>query len=236
MHGSLAMIRALVSNLQQSLNKIDLAHAEIVLCPPVIYLNEVNNLVRGSKLKLGAQDVSYALSGAYTGQVSATMLLDYNCEYVLLGHSERRQHAAETDADVAKKLFTSLQVGLKPILCVGEGLQAQQQGKAEEVLVKQLAILQDINLVRELKGQPLFIAYEPVWAIGTGRAATFEHVAKMHDFIREHVAGIPVSILYGGSVKANNAKELLSLQQVDGLLVGGASLLAQEFLNICGVN
>lgn len=222
----------LVTELRQGLGEID--NVEKVLCPPFVSLAPLKELIEGSLIKLGAQNIYFEPKGAYTGEVSPLMLADL-CEYVIIGHSERRQYFGENGGIVNKKVKAALTVGLKPILCIGERLEDNEAGRTEEVVTEQLkSSLAGIDYLDEL-----VIAYEPVWAIGTGKAATGEQANGTIGFIRYSVSqlfGKPVShdmrILYGGSVTAANATEFMQQPEIDGALVGGASLKATEFLNI----
>ena len=209
----------------------------VAVCPPFPYLDRVRDALRGSNAALGAQNLYPEREGAFTGEVSPGMLADVGCKYVILGHSERRHKLGETDEFINRKVLAALQAGLQVILCVGETLAEREAGKMEEVATTQLAGgLAQIG--REMMSR-LSIAYEPVWAIGTGRNATPEQAQLAHAFIRRQIAdqvGSEVAralvIQYGGSVKADNAASLLSQPDVDGALVGGASLKADEFLAI----
>jgi triosephosphate isomerase (TIM) len=210
--------------------------AACVICPPFVYLHEAARLLRDSILSLGAQDVCAEAHGAFTGEVSAAMLKDVGCEYVIVGHSERRLLYRENDQLVARKFAAAHSKGLVPILCVGEQLADREAGRTNEVVGRQL------DAVLELCGAGALghglIAYEPVWAIGTGRNATPEQAQEVHAFIRARVGerdakiAAATRILYGGSVKAGNAAELFAMPDVDGGLIGGASLKADEFLTI----
>ncbi len=203
---------------------------QMILCPPHAWLGQVGWTIANSKLALGGQDCHQAEKGAYTGNVSAPMLNDLGCTYVIVGHSERRQYNNETNELVKQKAEVALKNGLTPIVCVGETEAERTSGNHETSVGKQLAeSLPDNGNV--------IVAYEPVWAIGTGKTATNDDVANMHRFIRAQVAkqvtgGDKIPLLYGGSVKAANAAEILAIQDVNGVLVGGASLQADEFLNI----
>ena len=234
MHGSRAETAALVEELLA--NAPAKPAAGCVICPPFVYLYEAARLLRGSIFSLGAQDVCADSHGAFTGEVSAAMLKDVGCEYVIVGHSERRLLYRETDQLVARKFAAAHSKGLVPILCVGEQLADREAGRTNEVVGRQL------DAVLELCGAGALghglIAYEPVWAIGTGRNATPEQAQEAHAFIRARVGGrdakiaAATRILYGGSVKAGNAAELFAMPDVDGGLIGGASLKADEFLTI----
>jgi len=210
--------------------------ASCVVCPPFPYLQEVGRLLRGSVLSLGGQDVCADAQGAFTGEVSAAMLKDVGCEYVIVGHSERRLLYRESDQLVARKFAAAHARGLTPILCVGEQLAEREAGRTHEVVARQLDVVLDLCGAGALEQGVL--AYEPVWAIGTGRNATPEQAQDVHAFIRARVGArdariaAATRILYGGSVKAGNAAELFAMPDVDGGLIGGASLKADEFLNI----
>jgi triosephosphate isomerase (TIM) len=206
----------------------------VALCVPAPYLASVAALVQGSPMAVGAQDVSQHDAGAYTGEVSAAMLKDLGVRYAIVGHSERRQYHGETDAVVAAKAQKSLACGVTPIVCVGETLQEREAGQTEEVVKRQLAAVIHTNghCISEI-----VVAYEPVWAIGTGKTASPEQAQEVHAVLRaqllaatSHAARIP--ILYGGSMNAANAAQLLAQPDIDGGLVGGASLKAADFLSI----
>jgi len=205
-----------------------------VICPPFVSLASIKDLIKGSSVKLGAQNIYYEEKGAFTGEISPLMLADL-CEYVIIGHSERRQYFSETVEMIDKKVKAALQVELKPILCIGERLEENEAGKTEEVLTRQLTASSD--RLYYLGG--LVIAYEPVWAIGTGKSATGDEANKTIGFIRQmisqqHGSNIAnnVRILYGGSVTADNIAEFMAQPEIDGALVGGASLKADDFLSI----
>jgi len=208
-----------------------------MVCPPFVYLQETSRFLKDSDVALGAQSLCAEAQGAFTGEVSGTMLLDVGCRYVLVGHSERRQSYGESDALVARKFVAAQASGLVPVLCVGETLEEREAGRTTEVVARQLDAVLAVSRVSAF-GQAV-IAYEPVWAIGTGRTATPEQAQEVHAMIRGRVAaldakiGASVRILYGGSVKASNARELFSMADIDGGLVGGASLKADEFAQIC---
>jgi triosephosphate isomerase len=210
---------------------------DLLVCPPFVYLLEVNEIVKSSPVALGAQNMYHEPNGAFTGEVSAAMLLDAGCTYVILGHSERRHILGETDADVNKKTAAALAAGLTPIVCVGELLDERESGQTGSVIRRQF----DGSLANITADQieKVVIAYEPVWAIGTGKVATPEQAEEVHAELRglltqryNDKSSANVRILYGGSVKASNAKDLLSQPNIDGALVGGASLKAEDFLGI----
>jgi len=222
----------LVKAMRDELDKI--ANVDKVICPPFVSLAAVGKLIEGSSIKLGAQNLFFAEKGAYTGEISPLMVADL-CEFVIIGHSERRQYFNETGEVVNKKIVAALKVGLKPILCVGERLEENEAGRTEEVVTEQLgSSLAGIDYINGM-----IIAYEPVWAIGTGRAATGEQANETISLIRRNITklysdGIAqnMRILYGGSVTAANATEFMKQPEIDGALVGGASLKATEFLSI----
>ncbi|MGB7903183.1 MAG: triose-phosphate isomerase [Steroidobacteraceae bacterium] len=235
MHGSRAENASLVSGLLDLLQPGK--RAEILLCPPFPYLMETGRLLKDSGVALGAQSVCAESQGAFTGEVSAAMLKDVGCRYVLVGHSERRQLFRESDALVARKFVAAQGQGLVPVLCVGETLEEREGDQTTGVVSRQLEAVLAVSGVQALAGA--VIAYEPVWAIGTGRTASPEQAQEVHAMIRAKVAerdgtiGGSVRILYGGSVKASNAQELFAMPDIDGGLVGGASLKADEFARIC---
>lgn len=213
------------------------ALAEIVICPPFPYLAQVQAALKGSALRLGAQSVCGQDSGAYTGEVAAPMLKDFGCRYVLVGHSERRQMFGESDVQVAAKFAAAGRNELIPVLCVGESAEEREAGKTAAVVSAQVeAVLQQVGIAAF---GAAVIAYEPVWAIGSGVAATPENAQAVHAQIRSTLArydanvASTVRILYGGSVNAANAAEFAVQQDIDGALVGGASLIAEEFVSIC---
>jgi len=206
--------------------------SELAVCAPFVYLPQLGELLKESKVSVGAQDMSVHLVGAYTGEVAASMLTDFGCDYVIVGHSERRQYHHESDLLVAQKALTAVKSGLTPIVCLGESLEQREASDTLGVIGRQLHAIQAV-----LTGESLakvVIAYEPVWAIGTGLTASPEQAQEVHHFIRETLgsAGQDVPLLYGGSVKAANARELFAQADIDGALVGGASLDANEFIQI----
>ena len=210
--------------------------ADCVVCPPFVYLQEVGRMLRDTPIVLGAQDTCADASGAFTGEVSAGMLKDVGCKYVLVGHSERRLIYRESEQLVARKFAAALAKSLVPVLCVGEQLADREASRTEEVIGRQLDVVLEL-CGPEALGQGV-VAYEPVWAIGTGRNATPQQAQEVHAFIRARIAARDARIagdtriLYGGSVKAGNAAELFAMPDVDGGLIGGASLKADEFLAI----
>jgi len=235
MHGSRAENASLVSGLLDLLQPGK--RAEILLCPPFPYLMETGRLLKDSGVALGAQSVCAESQGAFTGEVSAAMLKDVGCGYVLVGHSERRQLFGESDALVARKFMAAQGQGLVPVLCVGETLEERESDQTTNVVTRQIEAVLAVTGVQSLARA--VIAYEPIWAIGTGRTASPEQAQEVHAMIRSKVAerdgiiGGSVRILYGGSVKASNAQELFAMPDIDGGLVGGASLKADEFARIC---
>jgi triosephosphate isomerase len=232
MHKTIAEAAAFVDAL---LPRIAATQHDVVLCPPYLALSEVVERSRGSAVRVAAQNMHEEMSGAFTGEVSASMLVEVDVDAVILGHSERRQHFGESDEALARKLPAALAAGLEPILCVGESEEARDGGQTEAVLERQLQA--DLAAVEATDLARVVIAYEPIWAIGTGRTATPEQAqeacAYIRDVLREHGGEADaVRVLYGGSVKPANAAELLALPDVDGALVGGASLDAEDFAAI----
>ncbi len=235
MHGGLDANRVLVEALLREAGRS--AGAGVAICVPFPYLSQVADLLRGSVVALGAQNVSEHASGAFTGEVSARMLGEFRCRYVIVGHSERRALYGETDQQVAAKFRSAVEAGLTPILCVGEQLEERERGATADVVLRQLdAILASSGASGLSKA---VLAYEPVWAIGTGRTATPAQAAEVHALLRARVAksdakvAADLAILYGGSVKGSNAGELFAMPDIDGGLIGGASLKADEFISIC---
>ncbi len=235
MHGGLDANRALVEALLREAGRS--AGAAVAICVPFPYLSQVADLLRGSVVALGAQNVSEHASGAFTGEVSARMLGEFGCRYVIVGHSERRALYGETDQQVAAKFRSAVEAGLTPILCVGEQLEERERGATADVVLRQLdAVLASSGASGLSKA---VLAYEPVWAIGTGRTATPAQAAEVHALLRARVAtsdakvAADLAILYGGSVKGSNAGELFAMPDIDGGLIGGASLKADEFISIC---
>ena len=232
MNGSLAANAALIGELLAGIGQ---PACDVAVCVPAVYLAQVQLLLAGQGgIALGAQDVSQHESGAYTGDVSAAMLKELGARYVIVGHSERRQYQGETDAQVAVKAQRALAAGLTPIVCVGETLREREQGETESVVGRQLSAVIQLNGERLAD---LVVAYEPVWAIGTGRTATPEQAQAVHAALRALLAAADlqaagVRILYGGSMNAGNAAELLAQPDIDGGLIGGASLKARDFLKI----
>ncbi len=232
MHGSLAENAALLAALKPAL-----AGIEAVVCVPFPYLAQAQAELAGTSIAWGAQNVSEHAKGAFTGEVSASMLLDFGCTYVIIGHSERRSLYGESDALVASKYVAAQAAGLTPILCVGESLAERESGVTEAVVARQLDAVIDAAGVGSMA--QAVIAYEPVWAIGTGKTASPEQAQAVHAFIRGKIAALDAGVAdqlviqYGGSVKAANAAELMVQPDIDGGLIGGASLVADEFIAIC---
>ncbi|MET4576595.1 triose-phosphate isomerase [Ottowia thiooxydans] len=231
MNGSLASNDALVRELLEGIGQ---PACDVALCPPGIYVAQLQNLLAGSPIELGVQNVSMNENGAYTGDVSAEMLKDYGVRYAIVGHSERRQHQAENDVHVALKAKRALAAGITPIVCVGETLRERESGMTEFIVKRQLSAVIHLNghCISEI-----VVAYEPVWAIGTGQTATPLQAQNVHAVLRAQIKAATehadrVRILYGGSMNAANAGELLSQPDIDGGLIGGASLKSADFLKI----
>jgi triosephosphate isomerase (TIM) len=235
MHGTRAQNAELIQGVLHGI--ADDSPTEVAVCPPFVYLWEVARLLKASGIAVGAQSVSAEAVGAFTGEVSAGMLKDIGCQHVIVGHSERRALYNEDDALVARKFLAAQTQRLTPILCIGETLEERERGDTMRVVCRQLAAVLDLAGVKAIENA--VIAYEPVWAIGTGKNATPEQAQQVHAQIRSEVAAhdakiaAGVRILYGGSVKAANARDIFSMPDVDGGLIGGASLKADEFLKIC---
>ena len=235
MHGSLRANAALLDALKAGLRSSDgVAHA---VCAPFPYLGQVSAALAGSAVAWGAQNLSEHDSGAYTGEVSGAMLKEFGCRYAIVGHSERRTLYGEDDGRVAAKFVAARRAGLTPILCGGETLQERERGETEAVVARQLEAVVGAAGIGALSDAVL--AYEPVWAIGTGRNATPQQAQEVHAFARARLAArdpglaAKLTILYGGSVKPGNAKELFAMPDIDGGLIGGASLSAPDFIAIC---
>ena len=232
MNGDLQSAIALVEGIMAG----DAGKAELAVCPPAVYLMKIGGMLADSGIALGAQNVADQEKGAYTGEVAASMLKDCGCDYAIVGHSERRTLYAESDALVAERFAMAQAVGIKPILCVGETLEEREGNVTESVVARQVDAAIERNGVASFANA--VIAYEPVWAIGTGKVATPEQAQAVHAFIRGRVAAqdskvaAGLQILYGGSMNPSNAAELLSQTDIDGGLIGGASLKADDFLAI----
>ena len=235
MNGTRAETETLVKSILDGLNAVSVA--EVVLCPPAIYVPLVADRLAQKKVRLGGQNLSQHKVGAYTGEISGPMLRDYHCTYVIVGHSERRALYGESDILVAEKFKAAQAAGLVPILCVGETLSERESNETQAVVARQLDAVLALVGIQAFKNA--VIAYEPVWAIGTGRNASPEQAQEVHAFIRAKLAqkdqaiSEALRLLYGGSVKANNAHDLFMQKDIDGGLIGGASLSADEFLKIC---
>lgn len=212
-------------------------NCDVIVCPPFTSLSEASKLLKGSAIKLGAQNMHFEDNGAFTGEVSASMLKSVGCEYVIIGHSERRHILGETDEVINKKIKKALAAGLKPIFCVGELLEERESGTTNDVVKRQ--ILKGLEGVSSDDMKNIIVAYEPVWAIGTGKTASPAQAQEVHEFIRDLIeigfsleVANDLVIQYGGSVKPDNAKELISQKDIDGALVGGACLKADSFIGI----
>lgn len=235
MMGARVEVTALVNGLVAGAAKVQ--NVELAIFPSFVYLDQIQRVLHDTGIAWGAQNISQEHSGAFTGEISASMIAEFGCKYVIIGHSERRQLYGETDAIVASKVGRAIEEGLKPIICLGETLEQRETGQALTVVERQLsAILDRENGLHSLNNAVL--AYEPVWAIGTGRTATPEQAQAVHQFLRDQVGkrdemlAKNLRILYGGSVKRDNAAELMAQPDIDGGLVGGASLDCQHFLDI----
>ena len=235
LNGSKATIEPLVSGILAGLKGLE--NVAVAVCPPYVYIPMTQGLLSGDRIGLGSQDIADQETGAFTGEVSGTMLKEFGCSYAIVGHSERRAIYGEQDGDTARKFAAARKHGLKPILCVGETLEERESGITEAVVARQLDAVIALEGVEALTDG--VIAYEPVWAIGTGKTASPQQAQDVHAFIRGKLAALnesvaaKVQILYGGSVKGANAAELFAMPDIDGGLIGGASLDAQEFLAIC---
>jgi len=234
MNGSLASNAALMTAMDAGLHVRMPAKCEVALCVPSVYLAQMQQLCSKNAIDLGSQDVSVHASGAYTGEVSAAMLKDFGVRYAIVGHSERRQYHGESDELVALKAQVALASGITPIVCIGETLAERESGKTEEVVKRQMAAIVHANghCISEI-----VVAYEPVWAIGTGKTATPEQAQAVHALLRAQLKlasthADKIQILYGGSMNASNAAALLAQADIDGGLIGGASLKAADFLSI----
>jgi len=234
MNASKASVKSLIDGILSGMESVN---SEVLVCVPFPYMSQVESLIEGSNLKVGAQNINVNSSGAFTGEVSADMIKDFGAKHVIVGHSERRSLYGETSLVVAEKTKVALGAGLTPLLCVGESLEHREYGKTEAVVAEQINAV--IKLVGIESFDNIIIAYEPVWAIGTGMTATPEQAQAVHFFIRnllgessENIAQ-KTPILYGGSMNSGNAVELISCPDIDGGLIGGAALKAEDFLHIC---
>ena len=233
MHGSRDSVKQLLQTIQAYQNNA----VELLVLPPYIFMSDTQNILQDSKVSWGAQNLNAQEPGAYTGEIAATMLTDFGCRYVLVGHSERRQFYGESNTIVAEKFAQAIQHQLIPIVCVGETAQERNSNTTEAVILQQLeAVLSQVNCTR--LSQDFVIAYEPIWAIGSGQSATPEQAQAVHQSIRQYLfkygsnLAETTKILYGGSVKVDNAHSLFSMPDINGALVGGASLKAEDFLAI----
>lgn len=233
MNGDNAFAMNLAKDVAKQAQELASSHAELLLCPPFVHLAFVAQVLEGTDVVLGAQDCSEAQKGAFTGDIAPNMLTDLGCAYVIVGHSERRTGHKETSEQVLKKAESAYQAGLKPIICIGETQSEKESGKTKDVLSEQIKD----SLPRNAFPRNTVIAYEPVWAIGSGKTPSIEEISDIHDFIQETIRETlalhtEMRILYGGSVKPENAKEILALKNVHGALIGGASLKADSFIGI----
>ncbi|MFV1982103.1 MAG: triose-phosphate isomerase [Thiohalomonadales bacterium] len=234
MNGTRDSIKVLLDGIKAGMGDVK---CQVAVCAPSIYISDVKSQLEGSKIALGAEDVNEQEKGAFTGEISTSMLKDFSVEYVIVGHSERRDIYQESDELVAKKFAATRAAGMIPVLCVGELLEERESGVTEKVVARQLKAVIDLEGIAALAD--CVIAYEPVWAIGTGKTASPEQAQAVHAFIRGLIAeqdkaiAEKIQILYGGSVKGSNAIELFAMDDIDGGLIGGASLKADDFLAIC---
>ncbi len=235
MNGSISMVKELISGVVSGAK--NLTSVETAVCPPYLYIPMVTEATKESNVEVGSQNVSTQVSGAFTGEICTDMIKDFSCKYSIIGHSERRTLYNESDDEVAEKFKVVKASGLVPIFCVGETLEEREANETESVVARQL------DAVSNLNGNDAYldcvIAYEPVWAIGTGKTATPEQAQSVHSFIRQHISKLNaenadrVQILYGGSMNPGNAKNLLAQNDIDGGLIGGASLKSDDFMAIC---
>lgn len=222
----------LISQIKEAIQNKKIDDVDILICPPFTNLNVANNAIENSPILLGAQNMHFMPKGAFTGEISPKMLIDSGCRYVILGHSERRQYFKEDNELLIKKLQAAFDNNLIPILCIGETLEERQNNKTFEVLYNQITIIHNFSREQLTK---LVIAYEPVWAIGTGLTASTEQIQEVHQWIADHIYAhfaLQIPVLYGGSMNDKNAKEILSTENVSGGLIGGASLKSEQFLKI----
>jgi triosephosphate isomerase len=234
MNGTLASAEALALGVAAGLSS---SSADVAVCVPYVFLPKLHEILKDTKLALGAQNIADKESGAFTGEISATMLSEMGCKYALVGHSERRTYYGDSNASVAARFCQAQSKGIVPILCIGETLEQREQDQTFAVIDEQLQAVIDLAGIAAFAGA--VIAYEPVWAIGTGRTATDDQAQEVHYYIRQYLASKDQSIadnmqiLYGGSAKPDNAKGLFAMPDIDGGLIGGASLDADSFLQIC---
>lgn len=237
MHGCKLSVKELLTTLKSFALKYFSVNVTMIVCPAYVFLDQAQTLLQGSQIAWAAQDMAAEKEGAYTGEVSGVMLQEFGCQYVLIGHSERRAYNGETDDLIAKKFKLATELGLTPILCIGETLAQRQAGKTQKVLQCRLS---EVMSLGESIIQQGILAYEPVWAIGTGLSASPEQAQEIHQFLRQQIGlsyfdlAQKLPILYGGSVKPDNAKALFQMPDIDGGLIGGASLHAHDFLQIYG--
>ena len=235
MNGSRESVRGLIDGIKAGMDSVNAA--EVAVCPSYVFLGDVQALLEGSKIALGGQNLCTEDAGAFTGEISHSMLRDYGCAYVIVGHSERRALYGESDEIVAKKFAVAQANGLTPIFCIGETLEEREQGVTEQVVARQIDAVVSQSGIAAIAD--CVIAYEPVWAIGTGKTASPQQAQDVHAFIRAGLAekdadvAAKVRILYGGSMNAGNAADLLAMDDIDGGLIGGASLKPDDFLTIC---
>jgi len=235
MNGTKASVKALIAGIKSGIN--DVANAEVVVCPPAIFIPDVVNDAAGSSISVGSQNICDQDQGAFTGEIAGSMLKEFGCDYAIIGHSERRALYAESDELIARRFAAARRNGIKPIFCIGETLEEREQGITNDVCSRQIDAVIALEGVEALADG--VIAYEPVWAIGTGKTATPEQAQEVHAYIRGKISAVNAEvaeglrILYGGSMNAGNAAELLSQLDIDGGLIGGASLKTDDFLAIC---
>ena len=236
MNGSLATNAALLAEIQSGIQQNGNLNCDAAVCVPAVYLGQVQTALHNSSIRWGGQDVSNQVSGAYTGEISSAMLNDFSCFYTIVGHSERRVYHAESDELVAQKAQRLIEAGIVPIVCVGETLQERKGGLTEQVVARQLTAV--LSVLDKKALNKIVVAYEPVWAIGTGMTATPAMAQQVHAFLRSQIALFDteaadrVQILYGGSMKPDNAASLLAMADIDGGLIGGAALKSADFLGI----
>lgn len=235
MNGSLSANQILLNRIKAGL-QTGIDATEVAVCVPALYISQCREELAGTSVAWGGQDVSAYESGAYTGEISSGMLIDFECKYVIVGHSECRLYRHENDDLIAKKVVRGIRTGLIPIVCVGESLAEREAGHTEVVVEQQLAAI--LNAIEPDELDKMVVAYEPVWAIGTGKTATPQMAQDIHGMLRlkleakNHESAAKVKILYGGSMKPDNANDLLAMPDIDGGLIGGASLHAEDFLEI----
>ena len=235
MNGSSESIKELIAGIKAGMSAVN--KAQVVVCPPAVYIPQVSADVSGSKISVGSQNICDQDKGAFTGEIAGSMLNDLGCAYAIIGHSERRALYGENDELISKRFAAARRNGIKPIFCIGETLEEREQGVTDDVCSRQIDAVIALEGVEALADG--VIAYEPVWAIGTGKTASPEQAQEVHAFIRDKIRKLnanvadKVQILYGGSMNAGNAAELLAQPDIDGGLIGGASLKAEDFLAIC---